>query len=342
MNIEKTRLTDLKRAYSTNTLVFDNRQFVLFASEANVGEPGFAYAYAMDQLDHQEIVWDNAGGCMSILQHPYNPNEFIAVQEFYLKETPSRSKLVVGSRKDGKWEVKDLVKLPFLHRFGIIKEDDTAYIVACTIAKNKENKDDWSLPGEVWVGALSKDGTVELELLKTGLFRNHGFYQLKEDGKDVIYIGSDNGAYRLSREDGKFVVEEILEGRIGEVALRDIDGDGKLELMTIEPFHGNQIKIYHLDENNKYQEVWKYDQTIDFAHTLVGDTLCGKECFVAGVRRENAEVFAVFYKDGQYVVETIDQGVGPANLCVIHYNGEDYVSCANHTANECAIYKIGE
>ena len=344
MNAEKRKVADLKRAYATNTLVFNDKPYVLYASEASVDEPGYAYAVPMDNLDQKEIIWDNAGGCMSILQHPYHNNMFIAVQEFYLKQTPSKAKLVTGLRKDdGSWEIKDLLHLPFLHRFGILKDDDKVYLVACTIAQDKKDKEDWSRPGEVWVGELPEDNSeVKLSLLKTGLYRNHGFYSNKENGRDVIYIGSDSGIHRIFCDNGQLHLEKVLDGKIGEVALQDIDMDGKLEMMTIEPFHGNQICIYHLDENNVYQKVWTYENQIDFAHTLSGDTLLGKPCFVAGVRRMAAECFAVTYEYGQYAVTVLDTEGGPANLCVIHYENEDYISCANHTKNECALYKIGE
>lgn len=63
------------------------------------------------------------------------------------------------------------------------------------------------------------------------------------------------------------------------MALSDLDGDGVKELMTIEPFHGNTIKVYRMIDG-QYQEVWKYDNPIDFAHTLVGCKIAGKNSFV--------------------------------------------------------------
>lgn len=34
-----------------------------------------------------------------------------------------------------------------------------------------------------------------------------------------------------------------MQGTIGEIATIDIDNDGEKEIMTIEPFHGTEIKI---------------------------------------------------------------------------------------------------
>ena len=111
--------------------------------------------------------------------------------------------------------------------------------------------------------------------------------------------------------------------------------------MTIEPFHGNSIQIYKKEEDG-YKKVWTYDNTIDFAHTLVGTTLCGTPSFVAGVRREEAELFYVQYVDGAYKATVIEKGVGPANLCVVNEKDRDLIVSANHTANEAAVYVVTE
>ena len=343
MKYIKKVLAPLKRAYSTNHLTFNEKEYVVYASEANVGEPGFAYAFDLDNTDHKETIWDNAGGCMSILQHPYKKDAFVAVQEFYLKEHPSKAKLVEGVRTDdGKYEIKELVKLPFLHRFGFIRKNQEVYLICCTIAKDKLDKEDWSKPGEVWVGKFPKgDEKIELRLLSNIHFHNHGFYQTVENGDDVIYISSDEGIFKIYN-DGEFRVEKILDGRVGEIALKDIDNDGQDELITIEPFHGNRIKLYHLNSNGSYDCVWEYDHEIDFAHALAGDTLLGRNCFICGVRRKDAECIVVYMENGKIVYDVVDKSGGPANLCVIHHKGKDYVSCANHTANECALYEVVE
>ncbi len=42
--------------------------------------------------------------------------EFLAVQEFYLKITPSLAKIVWGKYEDGEWKFKDVVSIPYVHR----------------------------------------------------------------------------------------------------------------------------------------------------------------------------------------------------------------------------------
>lgn len=259
-----------------------------------------------------------------------------------MKENPSKAKVVIGKRhQDGTWETKDLFNLPLVHRIGIIKDKEKAFLIACTIAQSKENKDDWSKPGEIWVCELQKNKAeaTQLTLLKSGLFHNHGFYQNVENGNDVIYIGTSNGLIKLFRENDEFKMTKLLYDSIGEIAVGDIDNDGKLELITIEPFHGNSIKIYHL-YNNHYEEVWKYPSPINFAHALISGTINGKNCFFAGIRKENGEIFMVTYEDNNYHIQLIDKHVGCANLNLLHLNKENYLASANHTTHECALYKI--
>ena len=341
MKITKKHLDDIKRCYCASNIHFDNKNHILLASE----DPDVACnMYEGENFEKKTNVWTVPGGCMSIVPIPGKDNEFLAVQEFYLKVSPSLSKLVWGKFENGEWTFKDVVSLPYLHRFGILNQNGINYLVLATIATSKKDKNDWSVPGRVYVAELPEDPSqgVKLQILLDGLYRNHGFYQTKENGKDVAYFGSDQGILRVSCPEevgGQFKVELVLEGKIGEIATIDIDGDGEDEIMTIEEFHGNSIQIYKKIEG-KYQKVWKYDNTIDFAHSIIGARLAGKNSFVCGVRREEAELFIVQYVDGEYVATVVEKGVGPANLCVVNEENRDLIVAANHTANEAAVYIV--
>ena len=89
-----------------------------------------------------------------------------------------------------------------------------------------------------------------------------------------------------------------------------------------------------------WERVYTYPTEIDFAHTLVGGTLCGVNSFIGGVRRVNAELFAVQYINGAFQTIVIEQGVGPANIDLVHTADADYILSANHTHNEAAVYKV--
>lgn len=344
MKFVRRDVAQLDRCYCTNSLVLDNRQAVVYASEASPDQPGDAYALFLDDLSNKELIWNNAGGCMSILQHPYHQNQFIAVQEFYLKQPNNQAKLVIGQRNEDKtYSFHDLLTLPYLHRFGFLQDSQGyAHLIVCTIAKAKEHKEDWSQPGEVWTGILEKDNTIrDWKLIKTGLYHNHGFYYNQFHGQEAIYLGSDQGIHRVYLKQDQVEIEQLLTTPVGEIALADLKGDGIQELMTIEPFHGDTIKIYQQKEM-ELVPVWKLNREIEFAHALTGGQLLGKSCFIAGVRRKNAETLVITWNNDEYQVHQVDQGAGAANCCLITTPNHEYISCANHTAGYCSLYEVEE
>lgn len=342
MIFNKKHLDDIVRCYCASHMTIDDQCYAFFASENPESE---CYSYTGDDFSKKEVVWENdRGGCMSIIPFVDRKGEFLAVNEFYLKVSPSKAKLVRGKKTEKGWEIHDVFNLPYLHRFDIYHINGKNYVVCATIARDKANKEDWSRPGQVYVGEIPTDldnNNIVLTQVADGLYKNHGYTRGKYNGVDCGYFGCDSGLYRLTFENEEWKFAKILDGHIGEIALSDIDNDGTPELMTIEPFHGNEIHVYKLIDN-KYKRVYTYPNEIDFAHALVGTTLCGKNCFVAGIRRVNCEIFVLTYENNEFKVNMVDTGVGPANLDVIHFNNKEYILGANHTKNEAAIYEVEE
>ena len=344
MKFERKKLDEIMRCYCASHIEIGDDLYAFFASENPESE---CYSYTGDGFTKKEVVWQgDRGGCMSIIPFATRKGEFLAVNEFYLKISPSHAKLVRGRKTEDGWEVKDLFNLPYLHRFDIYHVEGKDYVICATIARDKAFKDDWSRPGQIYVGEVPEDlenNNVVLRQLGDGYYRNHGYSRGEDNGVVCGYFGSDYGIVRVTPpHDGKdWEVERIMEGNISEIALADIDGDGQEEIMTIEPFHGNQIHVYKL-KNGKYEKDYTYPNEIDFAHALVGTTLTGKPCFVAGIRRVNCEIFVLTYENGAYKVHMVDEGAGPANLDVVHHNGKEYILAANHTRNEAAVYEVTE
>ncbi|MDQ0360671.1 hypothetical protein [Breznakia pachnodae] len=341
MKITKIHLDDMYRCYCASSIEVNDELNLLLASEEVDGP---CYAYSGERFEKRESVWDHGGGTMSIIPIPNKKNEFLAVQDFYLKVSPSKAKIVWGKYGENGWEIKDVLYLPYLHRFDIYDVNGVNYFIAATIATVKENKEDWRSPGKIYIGKMNdnlEDG-IELTVLKDGLFRNHGYFSRIENGQYIGYFGSDQGILKVTppqKEDGEWKSETIMEGTISEIAIMDIDGDGEDEIMTIEPFHGNQIYIYKKD-GNEYKRVYEYRNEIDFAHTLVATTLRGVPTFLAGVRRNDCELFYVQYIDGKFETTVIERGCGPANLAVVNQKDQDLIIAANHTLNEAAVYIV--
>lgn len=335
MKIKKIKLDDIVRCYCASHINVNNELNLLLASE----DPNsVCYAYSGNNFENKELVWNDRGGCMSIIPIPNTDGEFLGINEFYLKVNPSLSKLVYGKHTEKGWEIKDLFSLPYLHRFDILNKDGVNYLICAVIASDKKNKEDWSLPGQIYTAVLNDLDNIKLELLVDGRFRNHGYYRSNDNS--CGYFSSDEGVLKITPlGDNKWNVETILKGQIGEIALVDIDNDGQEEIMTIEPFHGNSMKIYK-KKDDKYVCDFIYPYEIDFAHTLVGKKIAGVNSFIGGVRRVNAELFIIQYIDNKYVVNIVESGVGPANIDVINREDDDLIVAANHSKNEAAVYIV--
>lgn len=345
MKFEKKHLDEIVRCYCTNHVIVDDKLYAFFGSE---NPNSIAYSYTGENFDKKEVVWkDDRGGCMSIIPFETRKGEFLAVNEFYLKISPSVTKLVRGKKTEDGWEIKDLFNLPYLHRFDIYHVEGKDYVICATIARDKAFKEDWTRPGQIFVGEIPTDlenNNVVLREIADGLYRNHGYSRSVYNGSVCGYFACDQGVIRVTPpvNGNDWKVETVLDVPAGEVAMSDLDNDGKLEMMTIEPFHGNQIHVYHENAEGKYDKVYTYPNEIDFAHALVGTHLCGKNCFVVGIRKANAELFVLTYENGEYKYQIVEEGVGPANLDVVHFNGKEYILAANHTKNEAAIYEVTE
>ena len=173
MKIVKKKLDDMYRCYCASNIYFDGQNHILLASE----DPDVACnMYYGKDYETKENVWTHPGGCMSIVPIPGKEKEFLCVQEFYLKVTPSLAKIVWGKYDNGTWQFKDVVSVPYVHRFGIFNQNGINYLILATVATSKKEKNDWSVPGRIYVAELPEDPStgVELEVLCDGLYRNHG------------------------------------------------------------------------------------------------------------------------------------------------------------------------
>ena len=143
----------------------------------------------------------------------------------------------MGEIYRGGFVIKDVLQLPYIHRFDIYHKNGVNYFIGATIATAKQNKEDWSVPGRIYVGELPEDLNegIQIEVLMDGLYRNHGYYR---DAQHTCgYFGSDQGIVKVTppaHRGGQWQVEYVLSGTIGEIAVLDIDGDGEQEIMTIE------------------------------------------------------------------------------------------------------------
>ena len=123
------------------------------------------------------------------------------------------------------------------------------YLIASTIKSGHEYKEDWSSPGQVLVAELpaifSPESNIEFTVIKEGLLRNHGYCRQKNSDGDYSVISADNGVFSVrppTKNNPQWEVDCLLEESISDIAFVDFDGDGKNEMITLSPFHGDTIR----------------------------------------------------------------------------------------------------
>ena len=81
MKFEKIHLDDIERCYCASSITIGDQVYALFASENPESECHFLFG---KQFENREMVWNDRGGCMSIVPIEGRVGEFLAVNEFYL------------------------------------------------------------------------------------------------------------------------------------------------------------------------------------------------------------------------------------------------------------------
>jgi hypothetical protein len=344
MEIKKIVSIPMERCYATNFITINEQCKIIFASEAIGGE---CIVLNSPDSSEKETVWDDKGGTMAVVPIPKRQNEFLAIQNFFPGFNSKDAKVVWVRYTDNGYEIHDFIQLPYLHRFEILQSEGKLFFIGCTICTSKTEREDWSDPGKIYVGELpnSHHEKIKLEVLKDRLFKNHGFWKTKLLDNDLVYIGSQEGIFKIVPPMGKtsWSITHIFDEETSEMVFCDLDNDGIDELITISPFHGDSVNIFK-NENNTYIKIWNYDKNIEFVHTLWAGKLFGKNTVIVGARKGDESLFLIHYnsKSGMYERTVIEKGVGPANIEVVSLVGMYYLASANHTKKEAAVYKIYE
>ncbi|MDR1374519.1 MAG: hypothetical protein LBJ24_06070, partial [Treponema sp.] len=225
--------------------------------------------------------------------------------------------------------------------------EDEIYVLAATLCGSKKDREDWSDPGQVYVGRLPRrpgDGLVFTSISGPHV-KNHGYCRGSWEGENAGFITSEEGIFVVTppkRKDGAWQMRQIQQRPIGDVAVCDIDGDGSDEVITIEPFHGDKFLV-NKKQGGGYETVYRYPGEIQFAHAVVGCTIRGRPAVVGGIRRKNCELFILQYSaEKGYELTVVEEGIGPSNAAVVSGRDRDLIISANHTCNEAAIYIVSD
>ena len=348
MQVKKKLLCELERCYAVSRIDIRGESTLLVATE---GE-GPCYAFTGPAYDERRTVWSGPGGTMSMVEIPGRRGEFLAVQKFFKLFQWDEAVIVwVKPDEDGSFSFREILHMPYIHRFDLFESGGRIHFIGCTLAEAKERRDDWSRPGKIYTGELPADwdSPLEVSVLKDGLFRNHGYARSvwKDAGghlREAALVTADQGAFALLPPDGpgmEWTIEQFMDCQISDIAACDIDGDGELEYATIEPWHGEYFRIYKR-EGSGWKRIYEHPEVSEFYHAVTGARLGGVPVFVGGCRRGSQHLFYVRSADAQDGLEavTIDEGVGPSNVTVFSEAGVDVILSANREKGSAALYFV--
>ena len=342
MPIEKRFLASMNRCYAVAHIVVDGQARLLVATE---GE-GPCLAWSGPGYERSHVVWEGPGGTMSMVPIPGTNGEFLAVQKFFRMFQWEEAKIVhVRPAPGERYEVSDVLALPYIHRFDLLPCAGRLYFIGCTLAAHKETKDDWSHPGAIWVGEYAGPGPLRVTVLKDGLTKNHGYSRLERDGRVYALVTCEQGAFEVAPPAAPgepWTVRQFMDWPISDIAALDVDGDGELEYATIEPFHGSHFRVYKR-AGGAFTKVFEHAEVSEFYHVVVGTTLQGRPAFIGGCRRGRQQLFCVRAARTtplELQAEVIDEAVGPSNVHVLHEAQRDLLLSANREKAEAALYVV--
>ncbi len=347
MKVEKNVLEHLTKCYSIAPLVYRKEQHFLVAAE----KEDRCLLFNLDG-DLVDTIWEGPGGTMSMVQVPSTDGQFLATHRFYSPNDSKGSEIVIVTPKaTGDWQIRTLVKLPHIHRFDILKRNGIHYLLACTLKSGHEYKEDWTSPGKIYAAVLPndlsgfhEDNPLKLEVIKEGMFKNHGYYPVMEEGVETALISFEGGICQVippALKEEPWQIKELLNTPASDAVLVDFDEDGEKELAVLSPFHGDKISIYK-KQDGSFHKVYEYEKPAEFTHAIYGGDLCGKPALVVGHRQgeRNLLLFTWNKENGQYQWEELDKDCGPANVCHLIKDGIDILISANRETDEIAMYRI--
>lgn len=347
MKVSKKVISNLTKCYSITPLKYQGEDHFLVAAE----KVDKCLLFDADG-NQKDVVWEEPGGVMTMVQVPGTDGQFLATHKFYSPNDSKEAKIVIVTpHGKGDWEVRTLVDLPFVHRFDIITRNGVNYLIACALKSDHEYKEDWRFPGKVFAAVLpedlssfSDDNQLELTVIKEGLLKNHGYYKVEDEGVMTSIVSADNGVFQFvppAAEGEDWEIRQLVSDPCSDAVLVDFDGDGEKELAAISPFHGDTISVYKKD-NGEFKKVYEYERKIEFSHAIYGGMLCGKPSLVIGHRKAERDLLVFTYNSESktYEAEIIDKDCGPAN--VYHYvkDGKDMLVSTNREIDEVALYTL--
>lgn len=313
--------------------------------------PGPSPGVACGTEDHGEVVRidppyrearrlaPGPGGCMALIPDPERPADLYSIMGCfpgYAFQGAGIYRLRAGGAPER------MLDLPFAHRIGFAARGARRVLLAASLAGDKKDASDWTLPGGVYAAERGGDpgAGLRLEPVLTGIHKNHGFLLAELQGRPSLLVGGSEGllAVDLQAPGPGWPWRQELPGETSEVALFDVDGDGEVELVTIEPFHGNALRAYRRSAAG-WSVFWEAE--LQYGHCVLAGAFQGRRSVLVSSRSGGKELLLFRFDDGasgrpRRIV--VDEGAGAANMVVVTHQGKDRILSANQAAGQIVLY----
>ncbi len=343
MKFQKKTLSSFKSPYSICVAENRDQLFIFAGSEAINGE---LFLYRGGDYEPHKII-EGPGGFMSILSpHIFNAPLIIAAEGLHPTFQSIHAGISIYSPDQNiynPWKRHRIADLAYIHRIAFVSTNEKKSIVASSLCEKKDDIDDWSTPGAVYEIIIQNDDLTvrqEKKLILSGITKNHGMYVQNKDNRDTIFLSGEEGIFSLSIDarNDKWIVDNIIDQPVSELVVEDLDEDGEEEIVTIQPFHGNWLRIY-----KKIVGKWEIvcEKSIDFGHGIWAGRFGGKFGVVLGTRAGKKDL--CFYAiEGSWKLQKtiIDEGTGTAQIDVVKSAHRDLIIASNNHIDEVALYEI--
>ncbi|MGD0579968.1 MAG: VCBS repeat-containing protein [Bryobacteraceae bacterium] len=232
------------------------------------------------------------------------------------------------------WEMRPIDRLPTSHRLraGVFGSGNTIGFVNAPLAGPHSTAPDYRDAISLALYLYSA-GSWKRELISTDLHGVlHGIYvtDWDGDGRDDFFTASFEGIHLFLNTRTGWVKRKISAGdpspwpKCGSSDVTVVKGPRGRELAAIEPWHGNQVVIYHENQGSWSRQV--IDSSLEDGHTLVaadfdGD---GDEEVVAGFRKGHSLVLYHANGQGGWTRRIIDERISATGCAIANLNASPH------------------
>ncbi len=341
MEFKKHTLAKLNMPYPLGVVVRGGTRCVVAATEDH-GPILFAQPPFSDAV---EMV-SGPGGCMALVADSERPDTLFAIMGCFVGYKFQTGGVYRISLDPG-GDAEKIIDLPFAHRIDFVTRGGTRFLIAATLAAGKRDAADWSRPGTLYASPVPRapgEGWKLTPVLE-GIHRNHGLLTARLVGRRSVLVSGTEGLFAADLDSGgaDWAFRQVLSQEVSEMAVADIDGDGAEELITIEPFHGNSLRVYKLFAG-RWQLGWQTG--LDYGHCLLAGMLNGVRSILVSNRAGSRDLllyeFTTPPASDKGIAEprrlVVDHDAGAANMIVLSHKGTDRIFSTNQAAGEIVSY----